>query len=71
MFNAFNQAGITGRITNMNIASPADPVTITNLPYDASGNLIATLSKPRGGGFGVASQFQTPRTMQFQVRFGF
>ena len=35
MFNAPNAAGITARNTTMNLASPADPVTITNLPYDA------------------------------------
>ena len=34
MFNAPNAAGILGRNTTMNLASPADPVTITNLPYD-------------------------------------
>jgi hypothetical protein len=70
-FNAFNQAGVTGRNVTMNLTSPSDPVTITNLPYDANGNLISTLSKPRGAGFGVATQFQTPRTLQFQARFSF
>jgi len=48
MFNAPNQSNITGRNTTMNLNSPSDPVTITNLPYDASGNLIATRSLPRG-----------------------
>ena len=71
MFNAFNQAGITGRNTTMNLTSPTDPVTITNLPFDAAGNLIPTLSKPRGAGFGVATAYQAPRVLQFQVRFTF
>ena len=41
MFNAPNAAIITGRNTTLNLASPTDPVTITNLPFDANGNLIA------------------------------
>src|SRR5205823_1357639 len=58
MFNAFNQAGITGRNTTMNLTTPSDPLTVLNLPYDAAGNLIPTLSKPRGAGFGVATGYQ-------------
>jgi hypothetical protein len=71
MFNAFNQAGITNRNTTMQLANPSAPGTITNLPYDASGSLIPSLSVPRGAGFGVATQFQSPRTVQGQVRFVF
>ena len=41
MFNAPNQAIITARNTSMTLSSPADPVNIQNLPYDANGNLIA------------------------------
>ena len=37
MFNAPNQAIVTGRNTTMNLNNPADPTTITNLPYDAAG----------------------------------
>ncbi len=71
MFNAPNAAGITGRVTSMTLASPSDPVTVLNLPYDASGNLIASRSLPRGAGFGVANAYQAPRTIQAQVRFSF
>jgi hypothetical protein len=71
MFNAFNQAGITARNTSMTLTSPADPLTVLNLPYDAAGNLISTLSKPRGAGFGVVTGYQAPRVLQFQVRFSF
>lgn len=39
MFNAPNAAGITNRNTNMNLPSPDNP-TVTNLPFDANGNLI-------------------------------
>jgi len=33
----------------MNLASPDDPVTITNLPDDVNGNLIDSRSRPRRG----------------------
>ncbi|MEO8483032.1 MAG: carboxypeptidase-like regulatory domain-containing protein [Acidobacteriota bacterium] len=71
VFNAFNQAAITGRLTTMNLSSPSDPVTITNLPFDAAGNVIDSRSRPRGAGFGVATGYQPPRTMQLQARFSF
>ena len=71
MFNAPNSAIITGRNTTMNLNSPADPSTITNLPYDANGNVVASRSLPRGAGFGVATTYQDPRTVQVQVRFSF
>ncbi len=71
MFNAPNAAVITGRNTTMNLSSPSDPVTITNLPYDANGNLIESRSRPRGAGFGVATGYMSPRSIQAQVRFQF
>ena len=37
IFNFLNQAIVTGRNTSMQLASPNDPVTIVNLPVDASG----------------------------------
>jgi len=55
----------------MNMASPSTPNTITNLPYDASGNPIDSRSKPRGAGFGVATAYQTPRAIQLTARFNF
>jgi hypothetical protein len=72
-FNAFNQAGITDRNTTMNLAntSAAASTTITNLPYDANGNLISSLSLPRNAGFGVATAYQIPRSVQAQIRFQF
>jgi len=51
--------------------SPNDPVTAQNLPYDANGNLIDARSRPRGAGFGVATNYQLPRSVQAQVRFSF
>jgi hypothetical protein len=71
MFNAPNSAIITGRNTTLNLNSPTDPLTATNLPYDASGNVVASRSLPRGAGFGVATTYQDPRTVQVQVRFSF
>jgi hypothetical protein len=71
MFNAPNAAIITNRNTTLNLNSPSDPVTATNLPYDANGNVVAARSLPRGAGFGVATAYQDPRTVQVQVRFSF
>ena len=70
-FNAPNSAAITGRNATMNLSSPLTPGIITNLPYDASGDLIAARSTARGAGFGVANAYQTPRAVQLQVRFTF
>ncbi len=55
----------------INLTNPNDPVTITNLPYNASGNLIASRSLPRGAGVGVANNYQSPRRVQVQVRFSY
>jgi hypothetical protein len=71
MFNAFNQSAITARNTTMNLTNPSDPNTITNLPFDANGNVIDSRSRPRGAGFGVATGYQNPRTVQMQIRFSF
>jgi hypothetical protein len=70
MFNTFNQAGITNRQTALQLNSPTDQ-TARNLPFDANGNLIPSLSLPRGAGFGVATAYQAPRTLQIQLRFQF
>jgi hypothetical protein len=73
MFNALNQSGITAVNSTMNLANTtaAAAGTITNLPYDASGNLIPSLTLPRSAGFGVATGYQIPRAMQVQIRFSF
>jgi hypothetical protein len=52
----------------MNLTSPSDPSTITNLPVDAAGNVIAARAKPNGAGFGVATDYQPPRSVQLQAR---
>jgi hypothetical protein len=56
--NAPNSAIITGRNTTIDLTNPTDPVTATNLPFDADGNLIEARSRPRGAGFGVATAYQ-------------
>ena len=84
VFNVPNAAAITARQTSMNLSNPADPVTITNLAYDpttgllndgvnllSSGAVSVNRSQPKNAGFGVATDFQTPRTVQLQIRFSF
>ena len=84
LFNAFNQAGITGRNTTMQLASPTAPATITNPAYDpttgllnnginllSTGTLSTDRSLPKNAGFGVANGYQSPRSVQGQIRFSF
>jgi hypothetical protein len=70
MFNAPNSAIITNRNSSITLASPSNPVAAQNLPFDENG-LIDARSRPRGAGFGVATNYQTPRSVQAQVRFSF
>ncbi len=70
MFNAPNSAIITGRNTSISLNNPGDPVTARNLPFE-NGVLVDSRSRPRGAGFGVATGYQNPRRVQFQVRFSF
>ena len=69
MFNAPNAAGITGRNSTMNLASPADPVTITNLPYDAAGNILPNRVRPSSAGVGQANRV-AERRARCSSRFG-
>ena len=72
MFNAFNQAAITGRQTTMSLNSPTDQAQILNLPFNPDGSVIPARALPNNSaGFGVATDYQPPRAMQIQVRFGF
>ena len=71
MFNAPNAQGITNRASSMTLSSPADPVTISNLPYDATGAIIPTRVKPSNAGFGQATGWQQERRIQAQIRFSF
>ena len=71
MFNAPNQARITNRITQLQLTSPADPVTPLNLPFDSNGNVLPNRVRPNQAGFGAATAFQTARSIQAYIRFGF
>ena len=70
VFNAPNQAIVTGRNTTLSVVSPIDG-TAANLPFDASGAPIDSRSLPKNAGFGVANTYQSPRTIQAQIRFSF
>ena len=69
-YNAFNQSHVNGRNTTMTVASLTNP-TIQNLPFDASGNLVPARSRPNSSGFGMATGYQGPRTIQAWLRFTF
>ena len=72
IFNAPNEGRITGRSMTMNLSSPADPVTISNLPFDpVTGLVAANRVRPNQAGFGAVNGYQAPRTVQGQVRFSF
>ena len=71
MFNAFNEARVTGRNTTLQLSSPDDPVTPLNLPFDAAGNLLPNRVRPNQAGFGAVTNYQAPRTIQAYIRFGF
>ncbi len=84
LFNAPNQAIITGRNTTLQLSSPSDPVTNVAPAFDpitgllnngvnltSTGAVSPDRSKPKNAGFGVANTYQAPRNVQFQVRFSF
>lgn len=64
-FNALNTVQFSGINTTANFASLNDRVTITNLPYDAAGNLV------NRNGFGSVSGVRAPRQIQLVTRFSF
>ena len=84
MFNAPNQAGITGRNTTLQLASTNDPITNVVPVFDPTtgllnngvnllpnGSVSPDRSLPKNAGFGVANGYQNARTVQLQVRFSF
>ena len=64
MFNALNHTQFTGVNATANFAGPGSNV-ITNLPYDANGNLV------RNNGFGTINGVAPPRTLQLVTRLTF
>jgi carboxypeptidase family protein len=84
MFNAFNEARITGRNTTLQLNTPADAVTNVQPAFDpvtgllnngvnltSTGAVSANRSQPKNAAFGVANGFQAPRSIQLQIRFAF
>jgi hypothetical protein len=63
-FNALNHTQFAGVNATANFASLTNP-TITNLPYDAAGNLV------RPNGFGTVNGVRPPRTIQLVTRLSF
>jgi len=84
LFNAPNMAAITGRQTTLQLASPTAPVTNTQPVFDpitgllnngknllSTGAVSTNRSLPKNAGFGVANNYQAPRSVQVQIRFSF
>jgi hypothetical protein len=63
-FNALNHTQFTGVNSTVAFRSLSDP-TVTNLPYDASGNLV------RNNGFGTINGVAPPRQLQLVTRITF
>jgi hypothetical protein len=63
-FNALNHTQFNGVNATVNFASLTDR-TITNLPFDAAGNLV------RPNGFGTVNGVAPPRTLQLVTRLTF
>jgi len=64
MFNVLDTVQFTGVNNRANFASLTDK-TITNLPYDAGGNLV------QRNGFGTINGTAPPRTLQLVTRVTF
>jgi hypothetical protein len=64
MFNVLDTVQFTGVNNTANFASLTNP-TITNLPYDAQGNLV------QRNGFGTINGTAPPRTLQLVTRLTF
>jgi hypothetical protein len=71
VFNALNQARITNRNAVVSLASPTDPITALNLPFDSNGVLLPNRVRPNQAGFGAVTAYQAPRSVQLQIRFQF
>ena len=66
MFNALNQTQFTGVNNTANFASIGSSA-ITNLPYDANGNLVFA----NRNGFGSINGVAPPRSFQVLTRLTF
>lgn len=70
VYNAFNSFFVTGRNTGVTYNNPTNQV-IQNPQYNADGTLVQTRLKPNTAGFGAATGWTAPTTVQLQLRFSF
>jgi hypothetical protein len=58
-------------VGGLTLASPNDPITPLNLPYDANGNILPNRVRPNQAGFGAVNAYQAARNIQGYIRFSF
>lgn len=84
LFNALNSAIITNQNRTLVLSSPGDPITNAAPVFDpisgllnngvnltSTGAVSVNRSQPKNAGFGVATGYQAPRSVQGQIRFSF
>jgi hypothetical protein len=80
MFNAPNEARITGRNTTLAYTTTTDPVNLvaSSTPFDTTGTVTGTVGallpnriRPNQAGTGAVSSWQAARSIQAQIRFVF
>ena len=70
LFNALNTVVYNGRVTTVQLNSPADQ-TVRNSQYLPNGTLDPNRVLPRNAGFGAVTSAQAMRSVQGQIRFQF
>lgn len=70
LFNALNTVVYNGRVTTVQLNSPADQ-TVRNSQYLPNGTLDPSRVLPRNAGFGAVTSAQAMRSVQGQIRFQF
>ena len=60
-----------GGTRQLQLSSPADPVTPLNLPFDANGNVLPNRVQPNQAGFGAVNDYQSAANDSGYIRFGF
>jgi hypothetical protein len=70
LFNALNTVVYNGRVTTVQLNSPADQ-TIRNSQYLPDDTLDPNRLLPRNAGFGAVTSAQAMRSVQAQIRFQF
>jgi hypothetical protein len=70
LFNALNTVVYNGRVTTVQLNSPADQ-TVRNSQYLPDGTIDPNRVLPRNAGFGAVNSAQALRSVQAQIRFLF